>query len=128
MERAFELFKTWERASLVGGAVGVLWVAFRVAPIVFGDRPLTPQEVGGAIGGAFGCLLVALWVWGMTDVYPILAEREGLAFEDENEGTLLAPVFSLAFGGLETAVRQLPTSVAYLAVWPIHSARRRASS
>jgi hypothetical protein len=127
MERAFELFKTWERASLVGGALGLLWVAFRVVPIVFGYRPLTPQEVGGAVGGAFGLLLVALWIWGMIDVYPILAERESIPFEEENEQTLLTPITLLTFGGLEAGVRRLPASVAYLAAWPIHSARRRTS-
>ena len=117
--RLLDQFKTWERASVVGAIFGLTWVAYRAAPIVFGHRELTPQEIGGAIGGALGCLLISLWVWGTTDVFPVLdAQERDISEEEETETTVGEPVVWLLAGGLEAAVRQFPQSLAYLGTWP----------
>lgn len=120
----------WERASLVGVLLGVIWIlVFRAGPIVFGTASPSVQEVLGAVAGAFAIYFLALWAWGVRFVLPTWQEQRRARHPDGGDllpwplGSGLGLLLHLGLGGLEIALQYLPRSIPFLTGLPIRALR-----
>lgn len=104
----------WQRASLIGAAIGPTWFAFERLPgYLDGTRPTTLGALASDLAFMVGSYLATLWAWGSYYArYRLPNERA------DNKWDRAGLQLVSGFTGLQTTVEILPQSIRFLVSLP----------
>jgi len=114
MWKWFAALEGWQKASLIGAALGPTWFVFERLPgYVDGTHPATLGALAGDLGFMAGFYLATLWAWGSYYAYHNVVSQKGPVHLHWRLGSRVA-----IFLGLYVAGEAFPDSVLFLVSLP----------